>query len=143
MGINGSGTSSTYALYTNGKGIYAEGAIYATGNITAYSDRRNKTNIITVNNALDTILKLRGVFYNRIETEFENIDPNKRNIGVIAQEVKEVLPEVVEYDASLDQYGVNYGNFAGLFIEAIKEQTEIINNLKKEIEMLKSKLGEK
>jgi len=47
---------------------------------------------------------------------------------VIAQEVNEVLPEVVTYAADVDEYGVQYGNFTGLFIEAFKEQQKIIDD---------------
>ena len=118
--------------------MYVSGAIYSTNNIVAYSDIRKKENIITVENALDKINNLRGVYYNRIDDESK-----VRQIGVIAQEVNEVLPEVVTYAEDVDEYGVQYGNFAGLFIEAIKEQNRIIDEMKKEIEMLKSKLGEK
>jgi hypothetical protein len=125
----GIGTSTTSASYK----MYVGGAIYSTGNIVAYSDARKKTNIVTVDNALDTVAKLRGVYYNRIETNDEKVDPNKRQIGVIAQEVNEVLPEVVTYAKDVDEYGVQYGNMAGLFIEAIKE-------LKAEIEELKQRL---
>jgi hypothetical protein len=126
LGIGTSTTSSSYKMYVNG-------AIYSTGNIVAYSDIRKKTNIVTVDNALNTVAKLRGVYYNRIETNDEKVDPNKRQIGVIAQEVNEVLPEVVTYAKDVDEYGVQYGNMAGLFIEAIKE-------LKAEIEELKQRL---
>jgi len=127
LGVRTSTTSSSYAMYV-------DGGIYSTGNVVAYSDVRKKTNIVTVNNALDTVLKLRGVYYNRIETNDEKVDPNKRQIGVIAQEVNEVLPEVVTYAKDVDEYGVQYGNMAGLFIEAIKE-------LKAEIEDLKRRLN--
>jgi len=124
-GFNTSSTSSSY-------GIYVEKGIYATGDVVAYSDRRKKENIETVDNPLDKLLRLRGVWYNRIDDETK-----KRNIGVIAQEVDEVLPEVVTYAEDVDEYGVAYGNFAGLFIEAIKEQNEIIKTQQKEIEELK------
>jgi hypothetical protein len=53
----------------------------------------------------------------------------------------EVLPEVVTYAEDVDEYGVAYGNFAGLFIEAIKEQNEIIKTQQKEIEELKEILN--
>jgi hypothetical protein len=86
-----------------------------------------------VDNALNTVNRLRGVFYNRIETNDEKVDPNKRQIGVIAQEVNEVLPEAVTYAHDVDEYGVQYGNMAGLFIEAIKELTAKINELEKRI----------
>ena len=133
LGIRTSSTSSSYALYV-------DGGIYSTGNIVAYSDARKKTNIVTVDNALDTVAKLRGVYYNRIETNDEKVDPNKRQIGVIAQEVNEVLPEVVTYAKDVDEYGVQYGNMAGLFIEAIKELNAEIKELKAEIEDLKKRL---
>jgi hypothetical protein len=79
---------------------------------------------------------MRGVFYSRI-----NDETKKRNIGVIAQEVEKILPEVVTYAADVDEYGVSYGNFAGLFIEAIKEQNEIIKKQSDEIKELKEILN--
>jgi hypothetical protein len=126
LGVRTSTTSSSYAMYV-------EGGIYSTGNVVAYSDVRKKRNIVTVDNALDTVNKLRGVFYNRIETNDEKVDPNKRQIGVIAQEVNEVLPEAVTYAKDVDEYGVQYGNMAGLFIEAIKELTAKIDALEQRI----------
>lgn len=83
----------------------------AVGNITAYSDERLKDNIETIPNALETLKKLRGV-------SFDRKDFAGKGIGVIAQEVEQVLPEVVvdgEYKS------VSYGNIVGLLIEAIKE----------------------
>jgi hypothetical protein len=134
----GFGSSTTSSSYI----IYASGNIYATGTITAASDARKKTEIKTVTNALDKVNQLRGVTYKRIDLKEDDSRYNKVEIGVIAQEVEPILPEVVTYASDVDEYAVSYGNFAGLFIEAIKEQTEIINTLKKEIEELKSKLGE-
>lgn len=126
MGINTSTTSSSYGCYVN-KGIYS------TGDIVAYSDVRKKENIITVENAIDIVTNLRGVFYNRID------DVNKkRTIGVIAQETEQVLPEVVTYASDIDEYGVSYGNFSGLFIEAFKEQQKRIDSQDKIIEELKT-----
>lgn len=94
------------------------------GNVTAYSDIRLKTNIETITNALETVSKMRGVTY-------ERIDSGVKGIGVIAQEMKEVLPEVVMEAASEEEYmSVSYGNIVGVLIEAIKE-------LKAEIEVLK------
>ena len=83
----------------------------AVGNVTAYSDERLKENIKTIPNALETVKKLRGV-------SFERKDFTGKGIGVIAQEIEQVLPEVVvdgEYKS------VSYGNIVGLLIEAIKE----------------------
>jgi len=93
-------------------------------NVTAYSDARLKTNVETITNALDTVSKMRGVTY-------ERIDSGTKGVGVIAQEMKEVLPEVVMDASSDDEFmSVSYGNIVGVLIEAIKE-------LKAEIEVLK------
>jgi hypothetical protein len=136
--LNGYRTSTTSASYPH----YFAGNIYCDNTVTAASDVRNKKDIKTVENALDKINQLRGVTYKRID--FEDGDPqwDKTHMGVIAQEVEPIVPEVVVYAEDVDKYSVAYDQFAGLFIEAIKEQTVIINNLKKEIEELKSKLGD-
>jgi hypothetical protein len=134
LGVRTSSTSSAYAMYV-------DGGIYSTGNVVAYSDARKKKEIVTVDNALATVNKLRGVFYKRIETNDEKVDPNKRQIGVIAQEVNEVLPEAVTYAKDVDEYGVQYGNMAGLFIEAIKELTSTVEKLNSKIEELEKKVN--
>jgi hypothetical protein len=100
------------------------GNFIARGNVTAYSDARLKTNVKTIENALDTVGKMRGVTY-------ERIDSGEKGVGVIAQEMKEILPEVVMEAASEQEFmSVSYGNIVGVLIEAIKE-------LKAEIEVLK------
>ena len=111
------------------------------GSIYAASDARIKKDIKTIENALDKVLNLRGVTY--IKTNKTENDPNngKTEMGVIAQEVVEVVPEVVNHAEDIDVYAVDYGNFAGLFIEAIKEQNEVINNLRQEVLNLKNQLG--
>jgi hypothetical protein len=122
IGINTSTTSSSYAMYVNGN-------IYATGDITAYSDRRKKTNIVTIDKAIETVTKMRGVFYDKIGEE-----SNGRQLGVIAQEVNEILPEAVNYASDIDEYGVKYGNMVGLLIEAVKEQQLQIEELKNKLD---------
>ena len=122
MGIGGSTNSSSYVVYANGN-------IYATGDIVAYSDRRKKTDIVTIDSALDKVMAMRGVFYTKIDESDKG-----RQVGVIAQEVNEILPEAVTYAADVDEYGVKYGNIVGVLIEAIKEQ-------QKEIDELKAKLN--
>lgn len=124
MGIAGSSTSSSYDLYVTG-------AIYATGNITAYSDGRKKTNIKTIESALSKVLNLRGVTYNKI-----NVDKTvseKDEMGVIAQEVEKIVPEVVTYAEDVDEYGVSYGNLTALLIEAIKELKIELTELKESL----------
>ena len=97
----------------NNFGAYCDdnGNWTAVGNVTAYSDERLKENIKTIPNALETVKRLRGV-------SFAKRDSGIKGIGVIAQEIEQVLPEVVvdgEYKS------VSYGNIVGLLIEAIKE----------------------
>jgi len=133
MGVNTSTTSGSY-------GMYVSGGIYSTGNVVAYSDARKKTNIQTIAKALDKVLQLRGVTFNKFD--IDNVSHKKLEMGVIAQEVELIVPEVVTYAEDIDEYGVSYGNFAGLFIEAFKEQNELINMLRKEVEELKFKLGD-
>ena len=121
LGIGESTTSASYRLYVTG-------AIYATDDIVAYSDRRKKANIITIDNALDKVLNLRGVYYTKLDDE-----TGSRKTGVIAQEINEILPEVVTYAQDVDEYGVSYGNIVGVLIEAIKEQQAQIDDLKKRL----------
>ena len=80
----------------------------------ATSDRRLKSDISTISNALDTVKGLRGVYFTRL-------GETTRSVGVIAQEVEEVLPEVVHGD---EMKSVSYGNMVGLLIEAVKELAE-------------------
>ena len=98
---------------------------HSTGNFTAQdfiarSDARIKDNVVTIDSALDKVMRMRGVYYD----DKDGI----HNVGVIAQEVEEVLPEVVHTDEN-DMKSVSYGRIVGLLIEAIKEQQEIIKGL--------------
>jgi hypothetical protein len=136
----GLGTSST----ASGYGIYVNGGVYATGNVVAYSDARKKKDVVTVDKALDKVLQLRGVYYTKIYNENDTIPDggaDKRQLGVIAQEVNEVVPEVVSYVKDLDEYAVAYGNMSALLIEAIKEQNQIIKKQADEIEEMKEILN--
>jgi hypothetical protein len=100
------------------------GTIRATGDVIAYSDARVKDNVETVKDALQTITSLRGVTYTRNDSEDKS-----RKVGVIAQEVLPILPEVVQQDTN-GNYSVAYGNIVGVLIEAIKEQQQQIDELK-------------
>lgn len=101
--------------------------------IKSTSDVRFKENIETIPDALSKILKLRGVQYHWKEDR-----PAGIQLGLIAQEVKEVLPEIVnETDG---YYGVDYSETIGVFVEAIKEQQEMIEAQQGEIKELRSLL---
>ena len=103
--------------------------IWAAGDVTAYSDARVKENIEVINNAIEKIQAIRGVTFTRNDMT----DTTTRHAGVIAQEVLEVLPEVITKDAN-DHYSVAYGNLNALLIEAIKEQQLQIEELKNKLD---------
>jgi hypothetical protein len=90
-----------------------QGHLYATGNVTAYSDARVKKNIKTLKGALDDVVKMRGVSYDRSDIE-------SSGVGVIAQELQKIAPVLV-HEGDKGELSVAYGNLAGYFIEAIKE----------------------
>ena len=92
------------------------GNLSVTGNVTAYSasDGRLKRDIETIEGALDKVKALRGVNYTMK-------DSGRRETGLIAQEVLQVVPEVVR-EGSDGVYGISYGNLVGLLVEALKEQ---------------------
>lgn len=108
------------------------GTIRATGNVIAYSDVRSKENIKTIDSALDKVLKLRGV-------EFNKIGKKKKEIGVIAQEIEKVFPEVVSTDDE-GMKSVAYGNIVGALIEGMKEQQKQIEALTDIVEELTKRI---
>lgn len=87
------------------------------------SDENLKTNIETVQSPLDTLQQLRGVTFDWKET-------NKASIGVIAQELEQVLPELVNNG---DHKSVNYNGLIGVLIEAVKELSEEVKELKNKV----------
>jgi hypothetical protein len=87
----------------------------------ATSDRRVKTDIQTISNALDIVKGLRGVYFTRI-------GQMKQTVGVIAQEVETVLPEVVHTDSE-GLKSVSYGNMVGVLIEAMKDVSERLEKM--------------
>ncbi len=118
------------------------GSIFTTGNITVASltetsDRRLKTNIQPLQNALDNTLKLRGVSYNWIDAN--KIRTNQ--IGVIAQEVEELYPEFVHTDDK-GMKSVNYSQMVAVLIEAVKELNTKIEILETENDQLKAQAEE-
>ena len=114
-GLTLSGTSFTMS------GSYT-GSFTATGDITAYSDDSLKTNVQVIDGALGKVEAIRGV-------TFERIEDGSVSTGVIAQELKAVLPEAVHTDAE-GIHSVAYGNITGLLIEAVKELSAQVAELK-------------
>ena len=113
--------SSIFLLYIDGAEkvrVDATGNLTATGNVTAYSDERLKTDIRTIPQALDLVQEMRGVFFEK---------DGAAGVGVIAQEMELVLPEVV---LNGEFKSVAYGNIVGVLIEAIKELRAEVGSLK-------------
>ena len=96
----------------------------SSGNITSASDARLKENVVTIDSALNKVEQMRGVYFNKIDDETKT-----RNVGVIAQEMEEVLPEVV-HTREDGMKSVAYANIVGVLIEAIKELKAEIDSLK-------------
>jgi hypothetical protein len=102
-------------------GVTVTGDMTASGNVTAYSDARLKENVKPIYSALNKVGRMKGVTYDRI-------DSGEAGVGVLAQDLEEIAPELVtdgEYKS------VAYGNLTAYLVEAIKE-------LKAEIEELKN-----
>ena len=100
------------------------GDAYFAGEVLAASDERLKSDIKPIDNALDIVLTLEGKRYTK---------DGKEQIGVIAQQVEKVLPEVVTTPEGDGYKSVNYGNMVAVLIEAIKEQQKQIDELKEKL----------
>ncbi|MEX3614561.1 MAG: tail fiber domain-containing protein, partial [Burkholderia gladioli] len=123
-------SSGVVTIDGTGAGTYFNGDIFAAGNVTAFSDRRLKRDIEPIPDALDKLELLNGVTYTRIDDESQ-----RRQIGLIAQDVLEAAPEaVMERNGMLS---VAYGNLMGLAVEAIKELRREVETLRGEVQALK------
>ncbi|MCF8276789.1 MAG: tail fiber domain-containing protein [Flavobacteriales bacterium] len=102
------------------------------------SDLRFKTNITDLSSSLEKITQLRGVTYNWKVAEFpERAFNDRTEIGVIAQEVEKIFPELVSTDVN-GYKSVQYSHMVPVLLEAIKEQQSIINSLTSEVGGLRS-----
>ena len=107
------------------------------GDVVAYasSDIRFKNNITPITNALDKLSKIGG--YTFEWNEISHKETGKKDIGVVAQEVEDILPEIV--DTRDNGYkAVDYSKLTALLIQSVKEQQVIIDNLKSRIETLEN-----
>jgi hypothetical protein len=128
------GTAAPTAnLHVEGN-VYANGTMYSTGDITAFSDRSLKSNLIQVKDALDKMDILTGYTFDRIDY------PGRRHAGVIAQDVYEVLPEAVHTGLPGGLMSVSHGSMSALFVEAIKELRKRVSDLETLVEDLKNKI---
>jgi hypothetical protein len=123
-GVNvGIGTTKPSSILTIGRGMGHP----VSDSWETYSSRRWKTNIQTLPDALSKVERLRGVSY-------DLKDSGKHEIGVIAEEVGAVVPEIVSYEQNgKDAAGVDYSRLTALLIEAVKQQQREISTLRKQL----------
>lgn len=120
-----SGTPSQTSVSSTKLNFNPSTGNFSATQFTSLSDITQKTNIHPIENPIELTKELQGVRFNWI-------DNNKPSLGLIAQEVEKVLPELIETgDDGLKR--VNYSNMIGLLIEAIKEQQVCIEKLEKKL----------
>ena len=99
------------------------------------SSIRWKKNIYPIPEPIRKIQAIRGVYF-----DWDDAHGGKHDVGFIAEEVGKILPEIVVYEENgVDAIGLDYSKVATLLVEAIKEQQRQIEELQKEIALLKSK----
>ena len=125
-------TITTGALIVTG-GVGVSGALNVGGDVVAYasSDKRLKDNIKNIENPIQKVQKLNGVTWDW-NSNADELQQSLPNVGVIAQEVEEVLPQLV-HNRDNGFKGVDYAKLTGLLIEAIKEQQKQIDELKSKL----------
>ena len=121
--------SNNTAYYANLDGTTYCYYLQSATTIQADSDRRIKDNIETIPNALDKVLRLRGTTFTRTDLP----DKSKKYMGLIAQEVLAVIPEVVG-GSEETRYSVSYGEIVAVLIESIKELNAKVDTLQKTIQ---------
>jgi hypothetical protein len=122
VGFGTTNPTETLSVFGN---ILSTETIFATV-FTSLSDRTQKTDIRPIENALDLVNKMKGVKYKWKDNH------NQPSIGVIAQDIEKVLPEVVTTNKN-GLKSVSYGNIVGVLIEAIKEQQVRIEELERKL----------
>jgi hypothetical protein len=146
--FGGSSETSGLAILENGNVgigyINPTTKLYVNGDITANSvagtsDRRFKTNIRPVDNALAKVKALQGVYFNWNQKEFpEKEFGSQDELGFIAQEVEKIVPEIVVKEKSKEEYrSVKYDKLVALLVEAIKEQQKQIEGLRNQVKRIK------
>ena len=126
---NGNGATGWTPIITGIGGQTIAGNLTLSGTLTINSDARLKENLTPLTGALDKVKALTGYNYNRIGSD-------KLEMGVVAQEVQKVAPELVLEDSE-GTLSVSYQNMVALLIEAVKEQSAEIAALKEQVEELK------
>jgi hypothetical protein len=121
--------------------LHVNGSVAGVGNYQNVSDARYKTNIAAFPNALDAILNLRGVTFDWKQEDFPDMNfADGKQIGFIAQEVEQILPELVMTDAK-GYKSVAYANIVPVLVEALKQQQKQITAQQAKMEALEKQVG--
>jgi hypothetical protein len=128
----------SYTLEVGGT-IWANGSTISAGS-SVWSDARYKYEIVPLSDALSSVLKMNGVTYKWKQDEFPGLKfPEGEQIGVIAQEIEQIVPQVV-YTGPDGYKSVSYEKLVPVLIEAIKEQQKIIDSQKTALEEMNKKV---
>lgn len=123
--VNGNDGGATITAMT--LDMSGAGAATFNNDVTAFSDKRLKTDISNIENGLDKVMKMQGVHYKR-----NDIEDAKPQIGVLAQDMEAIVPEIVlTADDDMQTKSVDYGKLTAVLIEAIKDLKAEIDELKK------------
>jgi hypothetical protein len=122
----GVGTSSPAVRFQ--VGVNGDGTVARANSWTTFSDERFKKDIAPIDNALDKVDQMGGYYYN-----WKTGDDQSRQAGLLAQEVEQVLPEIVNTDDN-GYKSVDYGKMNALLLQAIKEQQRQIEALQTKID---------
>jgi hypothetical protein len=141
--------NGSWKIRTEDWGLRVNDHLRAEGDVIAYySDMRLKDKTGDIENALDKVGKLNGFYYrNNKEANMIGYEGNDLQVGLSAQDVESVLPEIVHLAPRAERMGydyktINYDRVVPLLVNAINEQKEIVDSQKEEIEYLKSELSE-
>ena len=138
--VSGSGTAQFSSLGINTAPSGVAGAILATNDVVAFasSDERLKENLEPIGSAIDKVEQLTGYTFNWIPQDDVHVYGDMKDIGVVAQEVEKVFPEIVA-DRENGYKAVKYEKLTAVLIEAVKELSHQNKELRKDIEELKNK----
>ncbi len=131
---NGTSTSSRSNAFT----LLKNGSLTIAGSLSQNSDRRLKTDIVPLFDALSSIEQITPVYYKFKDTKNH---PANRQIGFIAQEIEPFYPELISRDAN-GTLSVDYGKMSAVLLQAIKEQQVLIAEKNSELESAKARITE-
>lgn len=131
--VTARGASTSSALSTGA--LTVSGGITATGEITAYySDERLKTNVSKIDSALEKVMAINGYTYDSSElAESLGLPKHMDQIGLLANEVEAVLPELVTQSGIAGYKTIRYDKVVSVLVNAIKEQQAMIEELRKDV----------